>query len=164
MYRILAALIAAALLLGVAWLFGERRAVAPTPPPTLTAQSATTTVAKDDETVTTKPIPLPSPVGTTGAVTGIVTLGPTCPIEQNPPEERCAPKPYETVIVITSTEGTHTSTRTDASGKFSITLASGTYTFAPQGGQLLPRCAPQEVRVNASSHQYVQLSCDSGIR
>lgn len=100
-------------------------------------------------------------------VQGSVLLGPTCPVEQNPPQPGCAPKPYETTIKILPA-GSLTPLATvssNASGTFSVSLAPGTYTLQAQGGNgVPPTCRPLAVTVKAGAAQTVTIQCDTGIR
>lgn len=47
--------------------------------------------AKEDYRFTFLVVPFPLPVGKTGTISGIVTTGPSCPVERIPPEPGCAP-------------------------------------------------------------------------
>ncbi len=114
---------------------------------------------------TTPPTPQPI-LSQKGVVRGQVLLGPTCPVERNPPDPACAPKPYQTTIRIqpANPSAPYTTISTDASGSFSVSLDAGTYTFQPQGGNPLPRCNEMQVEVSSGQSQTVNLDCDTGIR
>ena len=104
-------------------------------------------------------------VGSTGTVTGIVTLSPICPVERMPPEPQCAPKPYQTKIEVFTTDGTELVKviQTGTDGRFAVTLPLGDYSFQAGKGKVMPSCSPIEVRVqNATA--VVDISCDTGIR
>jgi hypothetical protein len=111
------------------------------------------------------------PVGTvpaTSGVRGTVTLGPTCPVEKNPPDPACAPKGFATSIAVfkgsTASGNIYKTVGTDASGTFTIALDPGTYTFQPKGGSPLPRCSAQTVTVSPRMFNELSLQCDTGIR
>jgi hypothetical protein len=111
---------------------------------------------------TTKPaLPIQS------GVRGTVTIGPTCPVERIPPTPFCAPRPYQTSIVISRNIATSVALMTvksDASGTFTAVLDPGQYVLQPQGGSPLPRCGGTPVTVTAQTFSDVTLICDSGIR
>lgn len=44
--------------------------------------------------------PVASPAGGPGGVSGIITAGPVCPVEQSPPDSKCAPRPVAGAVVI----------------------------------------------------------------
>ncbi len=99
-------------------------------------------------------------------VIGKVELGPTCPVERIPPDPACAPKPYQTTIMITKSGDTSFSKQiaSGADGTFQADLAPGTYQFAASGGATLPRCSPATVRVVSGQFAPLTISCDTGIR
>jgi hypothetical protein len=101
-------------------------------------------------------------------VTGQVTLGPTCPVMQNPPDPQCADRPYETTIQVIQVgspqSAPFTTVKTDSQGEYSVTLPPGDYALQPVGGNMLPRCETKNVTVVSSKMTQVNLSCDTGIR
>jgi hypothetical protein len=99
-------------------------------------------------------------------VRGIITIGPTCPVEQMPPDPQCAPKPYPTVITVYPKNGSVAAAMVapDAFGSYTVILPPGDYILSPKGGNPYPRCAPADVVVTAGSFSTINLSCDSGIR
>jgi hypothetical protein len=99
-----------------------------------------------------------------GTVSGRVTLSPTCPVEQIPPDPNCAPRGYSTTIVVRRNGQAITTTSSDSNGEFSLTLSPGTYTIEPRGGQTYPTCSSTTVRVVSNSVTNIDFSCDSGIR
>ena len=115
------------------------------------------------------PIP-PSgvPPSAKGIVHGQVLLGPTCPVERNPPDPNCAPRPYQTSIRVqpVSPSSPYMTITTDASGTFTVSIDPGTYTLQPQSqnNSVYPRCTATEVTVVAGQTQNVNLDCDTGIR
>ena len=103
----------------------------------------------------------------TAIVKGQVILGPTCPVESNPPDPKCAPRPYQTMISISKNIETPTAFKTmqsDAAGLFSVSLAPGEYDFYVQATSALPRCAEQLVTVKAGQTSNITINCDTGIR
>ncbi len=91
--------------------------------PTSTPPASTTTTT----TTTTTP---PDTSGTSGGngiaaynsgVSGTVVTSPTCPVETNPPQPNCAPKPYSTVVAVfrtTNTVAPFATAQSDANGAF----------------------------------------------
>ncbi len=115
---------------------------------------------------TTPPTPLPVPAEK-GIVSGTVVLGPTCPVEHNPPLPGCAPKPYETSVTISKNlenPSPFVTVQSDASGTFSASLPAGEYVLSAQGGSPYPRCSEQLVEVAAGQTATTTINCDTGIR
>jgi hypothetical protein len=101
-------------------------------------------------------------------VKGVVLLGPTCPVERDPPDARCADKPYETSIAVyrahTGSVAPLMIVNSNEAGAFTFSISPGTYTLVAGGGKVLPRCAPSTVTVEAGTYASTTISCDSGIR
>lgn len=99
-------------------------------------------------------------------VSGIVMLGPTCPVEQNPPQPGCADKPYATMVVLfRATDPVHAYaiSRSASDGTFSFSAPPGSYTLGA-GESNLPRCNHPNVTVPAAGYATTTISCDTGIR
>ncbi|MCR4279496.1 MAG: hypothetical protein NUV78_02025 [Candidatus Zambryskibacteria bacterium] len=109
----------------------------------------------------------PTPASGSG-VRGIVMLGPTCPVVQDPPDSECDDKPFKTNLVLTTADGVSIvkSFSSDAQGKFSIAVSPGYYLIrSAPGGPIMPSCAKGEViEVRANSYTVTTVSCDTGIR
>ncbi len=119
--------------------------------------------AVDD--VTTTPVSRPGKIDT--GVEGIVTIGPTCPVERIPPDPACADKPYPTTLVLASTvigKNDGVLVTTDAQGYFSQELSLGTYTIRAQSNTMLPRLSPVTFTVVEHQVTSLNLQFDSGIR
>lgn len=115
------------------------------------------------------PSPAVSPAGGPPRVTGIVSAGPVCPVEQSPPDPRCAPRPVAgAVIVATNGSGQELGRTTSA--------ADGTYelivtetgpliiTALPVDGLVQPP-EPAHLTLGAPGEvQTVDLQYDTGIR
>jgi len=101
-------------------------------------------------------------------VTGRATAGPICPVERNPPDPACAPRPVAgAVLVIQNGAGSEvTRTTTDADGRFSLTLEPGSYRLVPQAAQgLMGGARPVDFQVVAGKQSKpLQVSYDTGIR
>ncbi len=99
-------------------------------------------------------------------VHGVVSLGPTCPVERMPPDPLCADKPYATAIVVyrTGSKLPFVIGNSNANGAFTFSLPPGAYTLATGDGKMLPRCAETSVNVLLNAYATANISCDTGIR
>ncbi|HEY0491941.1 MAG TPA: hypothetical protein VGD57_00545 [Candidatus Dormibacteraeota bacterium] len=106
----------------------------------------------------------PASTGSSGAQ-GVVTVGPTCPVERvNSP---CAPRPLAATVIISDGSGRIvTRIHSGSDGHFRVDLAPGTYSFTGDraNGAALPRPIPATVNVVAGSYTTVTVQYDSGIR
>ncbi len=122
--------------------------------------TATTTTSPQEGTGTQGILPYKS------GIKGIVMLGPTCPVQKNPPDPNCADKPYQTMVaVFRSNDPVHAIafTNSGADGKFSLSLPPGDYTLGA-GESNLPRCDHPQVTVGPDSYATTTIFCDTGIR
>ena len=114
-------------------------------------------------------MPGPTPAGPAARITGTVTAGPVCPVETNPPDPACAPRPVAgAVIVAVADDGSEAGRATTAAdGTYAIDLApTGTMTITGEPVQgLMGVPKPQQVDATAPG-QGVQLDLvyDTGIR
>lgn len=103
---------------------------------------------------------------TQGTVNGLVVASPSCPVERE--DQPCPPKPVPDRVVMIETTGgkvvTHVTT--DQKGRFTVTLASGTYDLQvlPGSSQYPAQRQRQQVTVIAGKTVQVQVMLDSGIR
>ena len=99
-------------------------------------------------------------------IRGTVSLGPTCPVERDPPDPQCADKPYATKLSITrsGSSSAFATAQSASDGTFSIPVPPGSYTVSAQSGTMLPRCAPVSVSVTSTQYAVADISCDTGIR
>jgi hypothetical protein len=99
---------------------------------------------------------------------GKTLLGPTCPVEQNPPDPRCADKPYATGLEVTSADGSMVIKQfsTDSEGFFTVELEAGEYAIRSLSTvRLYPRCSTNEkVEVKRGAVAETTVYCDTGIR
>jgi hypothetical protein len=106
----------------------------------------------------------PTAVPDTG-IKGVVTLGPTCPVEQ-PGQSPCV-APYAATLAITNADDGKVVARVTSGqdGTFQVTVAPGDYVIAPQpGGDPFPVGQPVAVHVDAGAFTEVGVSYDTGIR
>lgn len=108
--------------------------------------------------------PTTAPTSGTLSITGVVLIGPTCPVSQYPANDSCGDVPYEGQIMLTNTAGGEKYVvTTDASGRFAVTLTRGVYDVSrPEGGSPFPACGGKIEIIAAGAP--VPISCDSGIR
>ena len=118
--------------------------------------AATSTVEDEDERILLY----------TSGVRGTVSLGPTCPVMREPPDPKCADKPYATAVLVyrTSSKTPFIIGNSDAEGAFAFSLPPGSYTITAGGNTILPRCERVEVNVGPSGYTTTTISCDTGIR
>jgi hypothetical protein len=104
----------------------------------------------------------PAPTPTSG-ISGIVLIGPTCPVER--PESPCPDRPYEATILALDADGREVArARSAADGRFRLALAPGAYVLHPESSMTPPTAADQTVDVFADEYTNVSINFDSGIR
>ena len=110
--------------------------------------------------------PTPPANGDSGMVITAVS-GPTCPVERDPPDPACAPRPVAgaEVRILTPDGQDVARVRLDGAGRATIAIAPGAYvvTALPVAG-LLGTPAPVPVTVVADGFAPVDLVYDTGIR
>jgi len=109
----------------------------------------------------------PAAEGRSG-VTGVVLLGPQCPVESE--TEPCDAEPAANVTVTVSEQvpgESYTAGKevahgtTDADGGFRIAVAPGAYVVTADAGM---SCELMDVRVTESAYAEMDVPCDTGIR
>ena len=117
----------------------------------------------------TNPSPVVSFAGGPPSVTGTVTAGPVCPVEQSPPDPKCAARPVAgAVIVATDASGQEVGRATSAAdGSYQVIVGeTGTVLISalPVAG-LTGAPAPVTVTLAAPSEtERIDLEYDTGIR
>jgi len=111
--------------------------------------------------------PAPS-VGEGGVVRGVVTAGPTCPVEQVPPASTCAARAVTgALLLIEDADGRRLDeVRSGPGGEFAASLPAGMYRLVPQPVEgLLGTAAPVgfEVRMGETTGP-LAVVYDTGIR
>lgn len=117
------------------------------------------------------PSPVPTPPGSppAGKVRLDVSLdaGPTCPVETNPPDPNCKPRPVAgATIVVRDGSGAQVAQLTsDATGHATVDLAPGSYEVeAKPAAGLMGTPEPVTVKLTDAASGKVTLSYDTGIR
>jgi hypothetical protein len=118
------------------------------------------------------PLASPTPVFTLAGhpptVTGVVTAGPVCPVERNPPDPSCAPRPVAGAVIVAADTSGHEVARATTATDGSYRLVIGPGTFVITGlpvAELLGAPAPVTVTLTFPSEtKKVDLQYDTGIR
>ncbi len=110
----------------------------------------------------------PASAVATGEVRGIVSAGPTCPVERAPPVPACAARPVTgALLLIEDADGRQVDeVRSGPGGEFGASLPAGTYRLVPQPVEgLLGTAAPAgfEVRAGRTTGP-LAVEYDTGIR
>jgi hypothetical protein len=105
----------------------------------------------------------PSSSSTTdGRVSGVVTAGPTCPVERA--GEPCPPRPVSAEIDARTPAGHQVAvTHTDADGRYELRVPSGSFVLSVVTNGL-PRCPATRVTVMSAGDVTADIACDTGIR
>lgn len=117
-------------------------------------------------TITPTPTPTTTTPKTTSGITGIVLLGPTCPVMREPPEPECADKLYKTALVVTTPDGSRIIKKfsSDMDGKFKVNLPPGEYLVQSSPTTTYPLCSSDgNVIVKAGMFTDTAVSCYTGI-
>ena len=99
-------------------------------------------------------------------VSGLAEAGPVCPVETNPPDPACAPRPVVGAVVVAVGEsGDRFEATTGPDGRFSFDLPAGRYEIiAEPANGLMGTPEPIEVVVVAEPIDVGVLMYDTGIR
>lgn len=107
------------------------------------------------------------PADSSAIITGRLVAGPTCPVETDPPDPECAPRPVpDAEIVATLPGGAEIRARSGEDGTFRLVVPPGavTITFAAVEGSMV---APDAITATVEENQTLDLSVvayDTGIR
>lgn len=101
-------------------------------------------------------------------ISGLVFIGPTCPVERVPPQPGCRDRPYAATLWFRSalTGRVVRTTRSDIHGRFRVVLVPGTYVVEPRPGSAVarPLRPRRSARVWANRFTALRIDYDSGIR
>ena len=93
--------------------------------------------------------------------------GPVCPVERNPPDPSCAPRPVAgaTIVIRDGLGGQVAAAVSGADGAFFVAVGAGDYVMDPLPVEGLLGTAPQQpATVMDGAVTVVQLDYDTGIR
>jgi hypothetical protein len=131
---------------------------------TIARDGTTTTRVASPSTRSPPPTTVRPPQPPEGAgVFGLVTAGPTCPVERI--GVPCPARPVVADIVARTASGqTAAAIRSDAAGRYALPVAPGTYQLVVVTGGMFPRCPTLTVTVASAGATRVDIGCDTGIR
>jgi hypothetical protein len=98
-------------------------------------------------------------------VKGVVTIGPTCPVER-PGDPNCRDKPYRATMKIVRARGGALVKKfsSQADGHFTVHVDAGRYVIEKTGRAVLPSLRPIAVTVTHHRFTRVSVQYDSGLR
>lgn len=103
----------------------------------------------------------------TSGIQGRVWVGPTCPVERDPPEPGCEDKPLATRLVVMSPDLKRRITEFESAenGTFRVGVPPGDYAIrSASQNSTPPSCSTDTIRVAVNNYTEVRIDCDSGIR
>ena len=134
------------------------------PPPASVVAGLPSPAARPPGTIA----PNSPPPATTAVIVGRVTAGPVCPVERNPPDPACAPRPVAGAVIVVTYSGGATVVRatSEADGSYRVALPrAGTVIVTAEPVQgLMRQPAPVTATVTAGETLSVDLEYDTGIR
>lgn len=125
-----------------------------------------TLIGETGDPVPADVFPSPADAGS-GTLELLVTAGPTCPVETQPPDPACAARPVpEAEFIVRDIEGVEVGRGvSDADGRLELTLPPGQYTVeAQQVTGFMAAPEPQMVTIAAGARVPLAVSYDTGIR
>jgi len=108
-----------------------------------------------------------APLGTPGGLAWQVLAGPTCPVQQEPPDPACTDRPVQGAVLMVFDGKQREVTRitTNPNGSFQASLDPGTYRIEPQPVEgLLGTAMPFDVTIRPGATIEVTVTYDTGIR
>jgi hypothetical protein len=95
-----------------------------------------------------------------------LTAGPVCPVEQNPPDPNCAPRPVadREILVVTADGREVARGRSDAQGRLRFTVPYGSYLLHAAAFEGFPSPPSDEPITVGAAPVAVSLDFDTGIR
>lgn len=113
----------------------------------------------------TPPAPVACHPTATSGITGLVLIGPMCPVVSI--DEPCPDRPFVAKLIVRNAQGTAIcTTASHEDGRFQIGLSPGAYVLDPQSGVPggLTHAAPMPVTVEPNRYTDVTITFDSGLR
>jgi hypothetical protein len=110
----------------------------------------------------------PAESGEQGSIVVVAMAGPVCPVESNPPDPSCAPRPVGGApIVVTPVDGSEVVAQgeTDAEGRVTLPVPPGDYLVSAGAVEGLT-AAPEPVVVSVLANLTIEVpvAYDTGIR
>ena len=135
--------------------------------PGATFSTSSTSPTAMPATPAATPTATPASPAANSGIRGTATAGPVCPVEKNPPDPACAPRPVPgAVLVVRDPSGSEVArVTTGADGTFSVAVGPGAYTVVPQPVEgMMGTAAPVDVTVATGSVATIEIGYDTGIR
>ncbi len=110
---------------------------------------------------------LPGDAAGTSGIHGQALIGPSCPVEKNPPDPNCADKPYTGTLAVVSADESRVikEFESEENGTFRVPVPPGVYWIRHAGSSTPPTCSTNEtIAVSPGNYSWVFVQCDSGIR
>ena len=111
---------------------------------------------------------LPGDAAGTSGIHGQVLIGPTCPVEKDPPDPKCADRPYAGALAVMTADLARVvkEFESEANGTFRVPVPPGDYAIRHKDhDKPYPTCSSNETVVVApGAYTWVFVHCDSGIR
>lgn len=106
-----------------------------------------------------------------GTLKGVISIGPICPVERNPPDPACQPtaetyKAYPVYVCTPDGSSKIELISPALDGTYIITLPAGSYRIVLDKAQTGPGSnnLPAQISINASDTTKLNISIDTGIR
>jgi hypothetical protein len=106
-----------------------------------------------------------------GFLEGIISIGPLCPVEKDPPDPDCLPtletyKAYPVSIWTSNGERKITQVNPALDGSYKVALNPGNYLVILENGQnrIGSSNLPEEVEINSQTETILNIDIDTGIR
>lgn len=103
----------------------------------------------------------------TSGIKGRVWVGPTCPVERNPPEPGCEDRPLSTRLAVMTPDLKRRVTEFTSAenGTFRVAVPPGAYVLrSAKENASPPTCSTDTIHVTKDNYTEVRVDCDSGIR
>jgi hypothetical protein len=106
-----------------------------------------------------------------GFLEGIISVGPLCPVEKDPPDPDCLPtletyKAYPVSIWTSNGERKITQVNPALDGSYKVALNPGNYLVILENGQnrIGSSNLPEEVEISSQTETILNINIDTGIR
>ena len=109
--------------------------------------------------------------GRSGVLKGVITIGPLCPVQTDPPDPACLPtaetyKSYPVVVMTSDGKKKVVQLSPELNGSFSIELAAGSYLVVLENNQngISRSNLPSLVSIMSNNETFLNIDIDTGIR